>query len=160
MCIDNERHHFLRPGYSYKGIENFNKKVKFLKNDGIWHIDCKTKKIKQIITLEQLLNINYLSTMKDAIHYVEHLMINPNDTFMQYILKTNVETHMLFNSKKDVVNFMESINHNIVWKAICILDNFKTKLVTILQSSHKENKLSSKTFDKNNYIIEKKSPRA
>ena len=85
-----------------------------------------------------------------------NLMINPNVTFMQYILKTNVETHMLFDSKKDVINFMESINHNIVWKAICVLDNFKTKLVTILQNSHKENKLSSKTFDKNNYIIEKK----
>ena len=29
-----------------------------------------------------------------------NLMINPNVTFMQYILKTNVETHMLFDSKK------------------------------------------------------------
>lgn len=91
LCIDNERHHFFRPGYSYRGIENFNKKVKFLKSDGIWHIDCKTKKLKQIITLKQLVNINYLSTMKDATHYVEHLMINPNDTRFAFLHRWETE---------------------------------------------------------------------
>lgn len=80
LCIDNERHTFYRGGYSYKGIENLAKKVPLLENDGIWHIDIKTKELKQIITLVQMVAIKPLSNMKDAIHYVEHLMIAPNNT--------------------------------------------------------------------------------
>lgn len=91
LCIDNERHHFFRPGYSYLGIENFKKKVKFLDDDGIWHIDCKTKKANQIITLKQLIKINYLPTMKDSLHYVEHIIINPNDTRFAFLHRWELE---------------------------------------------------------------------
>ncbi|RLA07951.1 MAG: hypothetical protein DRQ51_04240 [Gammaproteobacteria bacterium] len=79
LCIDNERHCFYRGGYSYKGIENLVKKVALLENDGIWHINTKTKETKQIITLKQMVAIKPLSNMKEAVHYVEHLMISPNN---------------------------------------------------------------------------------
>ncbi len=79
LCIDNERHCFYRGGYSYQGIENLSKKVPLLENDGIWHIDTKTKEQKQIITLKQMVAIKPLSNMKDAVHYVEHLMISPDN---------------------------------------------------------------------------------
>lgn len=79
LCIDNERHCFYRSGYSYKGIENLSKKVPLLKNDGIFYVDTKTKDIKPIITLKQMTNIKPLSNMKNGTHYVEHLMISPNN---------------------------------------------------------------------------------
>jgi hypothetical protein len=79
LCIDNERHCFYRSGYSYKGIENFAKKVQLLEEDGIWYIETSTKDIKQIITLKQMIAIKPLSNMKDATHYVEHLMVSPNN---------------------------------------------------------------------------------
>ena len=79
LCIDNERHTFYRGGYSYRGIENLDKKVPLLEDDGIWYIDTKTKDIKQIITLKQMVAYKPLSNMKDAIHYVEHLMISPDN---------------------------------------------------------------------------------
>jgi hypothetical protein len=79
LCIDNERHCFYRGGYSYKGIENLDKKVSFLEDDGIWHIDTKTKDVKKIITLKQMVAIKPISNMQGAIHYVEHLLISPNN---------------------------------------------------------------------------------
>jgi hypothetical protein len=79
LCIDNERHTFYRGGYSYKGIENLSKKVPLLEDDGIWYIDTNTKETKQIITLKQMASIKPLSNMKGATHYVEHLMISPNN---------------------------------------------------------------------------------
>ena len=75
LCIDNERHHFFRPGYNYMGVENLSKKVRLLDSDGIWRIDCKTKEVNQIITLKTLINMNYLSTMKDSLHYVDILLL-------------------------------------------------------------------------------------
>ena len=79
LCIDNERHYWFRGGYNYQGIENLDKKVPLLEDDGIWYIDTKTKDIKQIITLKQMVANKPLSNMKDAVHYVEHLMICPDN---------------------------------------------------------------------------------
>jgi hypothetical protein len=83
LCIDNERHSFYRPNYSYKGINNVSKKEPFLKDDGIWAIEISSKKVKKIITLGQIAKIKPMSSMKGAIHYLEHLIINPsNQRFM------------------------------------------------------------------------------
>jgi hypothetical protein len=78
LCVDNERHYFFRPNYSYKGIKNLTKNRPILDDDGIWFIDIKTKKISQIVTLKQMLKIRPLSNMNGAVHYLEHLMISPN----------------------------------------------------------------------------------
>ena len=79
LCIDNERHAWYRGAYSYKGVENKDKKKAYIEADGIWKIDISTKHVEQIITLKQLVENQYLSNMKSAIHYVEHLMIAPNN---------------------------------------------------------------------------------
>ena len=91
LCIDNERHSFYRSGYSYKGIENLSKKVPLLENDGIWHIDINTKKIKQIVTLKQMTETKPLSNMKNAIHYVEHLMISPDNKRFVFLHRWQTE---------------------------------------------------------------------
>jgi hypothetical protein len=79
LCIDNERHAWYRGAYSYKGVENKDKKKAYIEDDGVWRIDISTKHVEQIITLKQLVENQYLSNMKSAIHYVEHLMIAPNN---------------------------------------------------------------------------------
>ena len=91
LCIDNERHCWYRKGYSYQGVYNLSKKVPILKNDGIWRIDIQTNSKKQIISLGQMMKINPLSNMIDATHYLEHLMINPNNKRFAFLhrWKTN-----------------------------------------------------------------------
>ena len=80
LCIDNERHSWFRRGYSYIGLENKDKNIPLLESDGIWKVDINTKEVKQIISLKQMVNYKPISNMKGALHYVEHLMINPNNT--------------------------------------------------------------------------------
>jgi len=77
FCIDNERHSFYRENYSYKGIYNKTKKQPLLLEDGIWKINVQKGIVNQIITLKDLVNHKRLSSMNNATHYVEHLMISP-----------------------------------------------------------------------------------
>ena len=78
ICVDQERHFFCRRGYSYAGIENQSKNKKIVNDDGIWLLNIKTKQTKQIINIKNLINYKTLSSMKNATHYVEHLMFNPD----------------------------------------------------------------------------------
>ena len=80
LCVDNERHYFCRPGYNYQGIINLKKNKPIVHNDGIWRIDVDSGAMVQIITLDKLLKIQPLSNMAQATHYVEHIMINPDDS--------------------------------------------------------------------------------
>jgi hypothetical protein len=91
LCIDNERHAWYRHGYSYKGVENIDKKVPLLLDDGIWYIDRKIKDIKQIITLKQMIATKPLSNMENAVHYVEHLMISPNNQRFVFLHRWKTE---------------------------------------------------------------------
>lgn len=91
LCIDNERHYWFRGGYNYQGIESKEKKKPIDENDGIWYIDIRTKEIKQIITQKELLNIKPLSNMKNTVHYVEHLMISPNNKRFCFLHRWKIE---------------------------------------------------------------------
>ena len=83
LCIDNERHAWFRSSYSYQGIRNEQKNVPYLPEDGIWSIDVKSKTSNKIISLHQLRYFKPLSNMEGAIHYLEHLLINPiNNRFV------------------------------------------------------------------------------
>lgn len=79
LCIDHERHHWVRRGYSYDGISNKKKRGNIIKNDGIYKLNFKTKLITKLIDIEDLLNIEPVKGMNQASHYVEHIMISPDD---------------------------------------------------------------------------------
>lgn len=79
LCIDNERHAWYRGAYSYMGIQNESKRKDYMENDGVWRIDVSTNNLEQIITLKQLLENKKLSNMESAVHYVEHLMVAPDN---------------------------------------------------------------------------------
>ena len=77
LSVDFERHAWFRRGYSYGNIFNENKKHPAPEHDGIWLIDLTSGQKKQIVTLKELRLLNPISTMENAIHYVEHLLFNP-----------------------------------------------------------------------------------
>jgi len=80
LCVDQERHHHCRRGYSYDGVVNDKKNKKIVPGDGVWRLDLKNGQLDKIIALDDLLNNNPLSNMQGAVHYVEHLMLNPSGT--------------------------------------------------------------------------------
>ena len=78
LCIDNERHYWYRDGYNYQGVQNLDKKIAYDENDGIWSMDISTLAVRQIISVKSLVKIRHLECMDNAVHYIEHLIFNPN----------------------------------------------------------------------------------
>lgn len=78
LCVDHERHHWVRRGYSYDGISNPYKKGNLIKDDGIYKLVFSNKSISKIIDISDLLNIKPIKSMNQASHFVEHIMISPN----------------------------------------------------------------------------------
>lgn len=77
ICIDNERHHWCRRGYSYDGISNKDKNKNIVQGDGIFLLDIEKSSIKKIISIEQMNLIKPLKTMFEGENYLEHLMVSP-----------------------------------------------------------------------------------
>jgi hypothetical protein len=78
LCIDNERHYWVRRGYSYDGIYNQSKNKNIVENDGIFFLNIGNKNIKKIIDINDVLKIKPLKNMENSVHYLEHMMISPN----------------------------------------------------------------------------------
>ena len=91
LCIDYERHYWFRSGYSYQGIVNEDKKKSIDYKYGIWKLLFKTSKLEQIIKMSELLNHKPLSNMKEAIHYLEHLMISPDNNRLSFLHRWNIK---------------------------------------------------------------------
>jgi hypothetical protein len=85
ICIDNERLCWYRKGYSYSGIMNFDKKKRLPEDDGIWNINIITNKKKLIINLKDIVKIKPLSNMIGATHYLEHIIISPNNERIAFL---------------------------------------------------------------------------
>lgn len=85
FTIDFERHYWCRRGYSYAGIENHKKNKKIVDGDGIFTIDIPSGTSKLLVDIEELLNINPISTMANSVHYVEHVLPNTNSTRIAFL---------------------------------------------------------------------------
>jgi hypothetical protein len=85
LCVDNERLCWFRQGYSYEGIRNQKKNKKIDLDDGIWLLDIETGSTRRIINLGDLVESKALDNMRNATHYVEHLMFSPNGERFQFV---------------------------------------------------------------------------
>lgn len=83
LTLNYDRLAKYRPDYGY-----FNRKNIILpsdNDDGIWFLNLLNGDIKLIITLEQLKNLNYFSTMNGAEHKVNHIDINSSGTRFMFL---------------------------------------------------------------------------
>jgi hypothetical protein len=72
-----ERLYYCRPGYSYQGIEQSQWKVSLPVGDGLLRLDLYSGQIEVLIETAALAQNQVRTSMKSAIHYVEHIMANP-----------------------------------------------------------------------------------
>jgi len=79
LCIDHERHHWCRRGYSYDGISNEAKNKNIVPGDGIFSLDIERKKVKKIIKIEEMNSIKPFTSMREGNNYLEHMMISPDN---------------------------------------------------------------------------------
>lgn len=66
-----------RPGYGYDAIIDKWKDSPFPKQDGIWSVNLKTNKQKLIFSLKDAYTFKYQNSMKNAMHYFNHISWNP-----------------------------------------------------------------------------------
>jgi|Laugresbdmm110sd_1035091.scaffolds.fasta_scaffold34942_2 hypothetical protein len=78
LCIDFERHFWIRRAYSYDGIYNVTKNCKVYRNDEITLLNLSNNKFEKVVSILDLLKIKKIFSMVDATHYMEHLMFSPN----------------------------------------------------------------------------------
>lgn len=77
LSLNFERLSIMRPDYGYF----CNEEISLSENnniDGIWKIDLLTKKVRLIISLQQLIDLFPVETMIGANHKVNHIDISPN----------------------------------------------------------------------------------
>lgn len=76
LSLNYDRLAQMRPDYGYFCRKNV--VLPENENDGIWHVDIKTKEIKLIISLRQLIDLKPMETMQGAKHKVNHIDISPD----------------------------------------------------------------------------------
>ena len=79
LTIDFERHYWCRRAYSYDGVINPNKNTPVVKNDGIYKLSFTEDNLILLISIEEILKIKPISSFSGATHYLEHIMISPNN---------------------------------------------------------------------------------
>jgi hypothetical protein len=70
----------LRPGYGYKNLRDETKDQVVPEESGIWYLDLVTGKERLLFSIADIVQLQPLNTMQDALHYFNHICINPNGT--------------------------------------------------------------------------------
>ena len=66
----------LRPGYGYKKLRDETKDQMVPEKDGIWYLDLVTGKERLLFSIADIVQLQPLNTMQDAVHYFNHICIN------------------------------------------------------------------------------------
>jgi hypothetical protein len=130
LTIDFERLALYRRGYSYINIENKSKLTNYPKDDGIFKYDFFDNSFKKLLSFSDINLKNKKYYQENAIHYIEHLMISPNDNLVAFLYRIKL------------------IDNELITK-LCIYD-LSTKNIKIVNSS---NRLTHFSWKNNNEII-------
>lgn len=80
LCVDYNRLYWYRPGYNYQGVPRPEKQKPYDPEDGIWKMSLADGRLEKIVSIDDVIALGPLSSMDGAVHYLEHIMINPSGT--------------------------------------------------------------------------------
>jgi len=83
LSLNFDRLSLMRPDYGYFCKKDI--KLPGNSEDGIWKTDIKTKKTSLIISLQELIDLNPVISMKDAKHKVNHIDISPDGNRFMFL---------------------------------------------------------------------------
>ncbi len=70
----------LRPGYGYAHFKDNTEGLRCPGDDGIWFVDMQTGRKELLLSYRNIAEISPVDSMRNAEHYVNHLMIGPGDS--------------------------------------------------------------------------------
>jgi len=111
FSIDFERHYWFRRGYAYAGIKKVEKSISFDPSDGISVLRIDSGESKQIVSLKELYEFHYLSSMQGADHYVEHVMPNKSGTKIAFLHRWKFESGI---HARLIVSNVDGTNQKII----------------------------------------------
>ena len=79
ISLDLERSRWCR-AYHYKSIDNFEKEGRVIEDDGIFEINLENNTCRRIISINEIIGIDYQPSFDKCKHWVEHIMISPQGT--------------------------------------------------------------------------------
>ncbi len=87
LSLNFARNAYTRPGYGYIGLNDQYQDLCHPKDDGIYLVDLKTGNHQLIISIHDLITTD--ETMKNATHWVNHLLFNPTDNRFIFLHRWN-----------------------------------------------------------------------
>lgn len=137
ISLDFLRLHTLRPGYGYCNLPDKTNRIMYPEGGCIFYVDLTTNETRTIITYKELITINPLKTMENAIHKVNHIMLNPSGNrfiFMHRWILNGVKYDRLLSSDIDGNNIRILLDYDMVshcnWRndnEIIAFANYKDK---------------------------------
>jgi len=162
LSLNFERLAIMRPDYGY--FNNNEVKLPNNNNDGIWKIDIETNRIELIISLNKLKKLNYVSTMDNAEHKVNHIDIAPNGERFMFLhrWKSRGGRYMrLITADKEgknlyILNGDKMTSHSCWWKSdkiisFCSTQEFDNNYIVFYDKSMLREKLSTKLPSKDGH---------
>lgn len=104
LSLDFNRLHRLRPGYGYSNLEDDYKEVQCPDLCCIWKMDITTGRVTELLKYTDFNNFEHVSSMDDAEHKVNHIMINPSGNRFMVLhrwLKGNIKYTRLVTANMD-----------------------------------------------------------
>jgi len=80
LSLNFERLGRLRPGYGYTAFSGTQSGETKPGRDGIWRVDMESGQADLIFSLEDMVRLDPLPSMGQAVHYVNHIAVNPDDS--------------------------------------------------------------------------------
>lgn len=93
LCLSFERLSVYRPDYGYFNTNN--PKLKEDDKDGVFKLDHLTNETSLILSLGKLKNFKPTNSMKGANHWVNHLMINQNESRFLFLHRWSTKEGMI-----------------------------------------------------------------
>lgn len=78
ICVNYPRLSWAHVGYHYEGAKDARWSGSLPDGDGLFRLDLKSAEVERIIRTRDLTQFEPLTSMKGALHYVEHAMFNPS----------------------------------------------------------------------------------
>lgn len=148
LTLDFSRLHSLRPGYGYMNCHDNTNGQEYPGSPCIWTIDLIKNEITPILTYRQLFDFEHRDNMNQAMHKVNHIMVNPSGTrfmFLHRWIRNGVKYDRLLTCNLDGTGLYNLLDEDMV--SHC---NWKDD-VTIIAFAH------THKFGNHYYILHDKS---